>query len=227
MGSRNSLCGSVSHSESLLCCKDFSPLRALPSSQVPWWDRSHSETTMQTHQTTPYPTNHTITPKRHRSSLRRGMVIPITKAKGKNKPGKIWTLTIFILNTFPFQMPFHYIYLIKSNKSNTINSITFLCLQLFKKKYPGPDAPILPSLTGSRCGNHKDLLVEEWLPRAVIHLHPCHGSWAGNSIPPPPSLSIVPAHISHRDRVPPSKMTGSILASTGSGDLISRLLDFG
>ena len=33
--------------------------------------------------------------------------------------------------------------------------------------------------------------------------------------------------ISRRDRVPPSRMTGRILVSTGSGDLVSELLDFG
>ena len=33
-------------------------------------------------------------------------------------------------------------------------------------------------------------------------------------------------HISRRDRVPPSRLTCKILTSTGSGDLIPRLLDF-
>ena len=44
---------------------------------------------------------------------------------------------------FSFQMPFHY--LITSNKSNTINSITSLCLQFLKRNTTdsGPDAPII------------------------------------------------------------------------------------
>ena len=34
-------------------------------------------------------------------------------------------------------------------------------------------------------------------------------------------------HISHHDRVPPSRMTGRILSSTGSADLVFWLLDLG
>jgi len=35
----------------------------------------------------------------------------------------------------------------------------------------------------------KDLLIGEWLLGVVVHLHPHHGSWTGNPMPPPPRLS--------------------------------------
>ena len=72
-----------------------------------------------------------------------------------------------------------------------INFITLLCLQFWKRNTadPGADAPILPPLTSPRCWSNKDFLIGEYLLEAVIHLHLCHGSWTGNPMPLPLSLS--------------------------------------
>ena len=84
-------------------------------------------------------------------------------------------------------MPFRYVYLITSNKSHTINFITSLCLQFWKRKTTDldPDAPVLPPWIGSECWSNKNLLIEECLPEAMIHLHSRLGSWTDNPTPPP------------------------------------------
>ena len=122
-------------------------------------DLPHSETITQTLQITQYPTNHTRDKDEHsEEAWSYQFQKPMIKTNQAGLNINYFHSKIhFHSKIFSFQMPFHYIYLITSNKSNTINFIKSTCLQFLKGNTadPGPDAPV--------CKTHKKVMVSHSL----------------------------------------------------------------